>query len=109
MYDTREHNHTPGPWFAENGGDKWQVWENEGIAHIADVSRGVEPDLTGEANARLIAAAPELLALCQEILPEVKCRCDEGFTSRGLHEPNSLCEYHEPLRTVIARAKGGTP
>ena len=60
--------HTPGPWFAENDGDQWQVWHNEGIAHIADVSGGVKPDPTGEANAHLIAAAPELLAVAEYAL-----------------------------------------
>lgn len=51
--------HTPGPWAAQKGRTTWHVGtESRGVASIYNY--GEE-----EANARLIAAAPELLsALC---------------------------------------------
>ena len=70
---TDNNKHTPGSWFAEwrNGCWSvwhWSVWHIEGMACIADAHRGTEPDPTGEANARLIAAAPDLLEACEAAL-----------------------------------------
>ena len=64
--------HTPGPWFSEPYGrrekERWSVFADSGLAVIASVCRGVEPDPVGEANANLIAAAPDLLAACDALL-----------------------------------------
>jgi hypothetical protein len=62
---TNEAKHTPGPWHFETAlmekADHLNVWEVNGIGHVAAVSKGLTPDPSAEANARLIAAAPELL------------------------------------------------
>ena len=56
-----------GPWsHRPSGGGGYRVWDEAGIACIADVHPGVLPDPTGEAHARLIAAAPKMLAACEE-------------------------------------------
>ena len=62
--------HTPGPWFCENGDNdnQWHVWDDAGIACICDVHAGVEPDPSGATHAHLIAAAPDLLAACEALL-----------------------------------------
>jgi|688.fasta_scaffold591235_3 hypothetical protein len=61
--------HTPGPWFV---GTKPGVWAgpvvkadggNKGVAFV------VGPPAVDEANARLIASAPELLAALKRLLP----------------------------------------
>ena len=51
--------HTPGPWEAKRGEDpQWNVWaEKQAVACTAHGN--------DEANARLIAAAPDLLATCE--------------------------------------------
>lgn len=64
--DTTGKKPTRDLWFAENGADEWQVWHEAGMACIATVHRGVEPDSSGEANARLIAASPHLLAVVED-------------------------------------------
>lgn len=68
-----KHTHTPGPWRVDNnGGDRWSVdFEGPSSSYIPitggrkePVAFAVEPTAYGtavEANARLIAAAPELL------------------------------------------------
>jgi hypothetical protein len=92
--------HTPGPWKAE--GYHVRQSGQRGTRMIADVCytgpRHTPPDeypkscrIADEANARLIAAAPELIAMLEEIL------ADGGF--RHLGRVN-LC------RAVIAKAKG---
>lgn len=68
--------HTPGPWFVRNGDKgyiirntraetKDQIW---GIASIWFQSGGKADDSESEANARLIAAAPELLEFAQRFM-----------------------------------------
>jgi hypothetical protein len=39
--------------------------------------------------------------LLREIRSEVSCRCDEGFTSRGRHEPNSLCHLADEIDEAL--------
>ena len=58
--------HTPGPWHTGTDEDGHVVY-NESGGFIADA--GLDDGDEGEeaANARLIAAAPDLLAACQEI------------------------------------------
>lgn len=46
---------------------------------------------------RLSARVQKLETSLREIRGEVSCRCDEGFTSRGRHEPNSLCHLAEAI------------
>jgi len=72
--------HTSGPWKVEQiatnrHGYEWPVYtvrscrENQCLAVVGEVDRATSPD--NEANARLIAAAPDLLAAliaCQTII-----------------------------------------
>lgn len=65
MNANTEHNstHTPGPWSREID-DKWfSIWGNHAdlIARTPRLTDGGLPYLAGEADARLIAAAPNLL------------------------------------------------
>lgn len=67
--------HTPGPWFADTencgGGMSIKTADGTSIGHTAAVR---DPSYTeirtpeAIANARLIAAAPDLLAACKEAL-----------------------------------------
>lgn len=79
--------HTPGPWKADSDpehddGETWAVW--------TDTGGGCEAELAGricvEANARLMAAAPDLLAA----LKDVYALLDSGVLVRDVsrdHEP----------------------
>lgn len=53
--------HTPGPWIVESDGSMLEVWEEETLYTVARVFRH-------EQNARLIAAAPELLEACLTLI-----------------------------------------
>jgi hypothetical protein len=59
-------NHTPGPWVVEPGKPLMVVAEKGGFAVlISECVKKITP--TDKANASLIAAAPDLLALVKEI------------------------------------------
>ncbi len=64
--------HTPGPWYASPAGDNWWITKASGleqtVACIAGTKWSGEPR---EANAQLIAAAPELLAALESMRPKL--------------------------------------
>lgn len=69
--------HTPGPWKIEDGEPNSQIVyivESDGESTIGEIDLsgdGIDEE-TGMANARLIAAAPELLTLLEESLVYVE-------------------------------------
>jgi hypothetical protein len=107
--------HTPGQWsarFEKEGGydtlsDAWLV--ESGTEHIAalDLCKyGAtwcrEPDaITAEANARLIAAAPDLLAALKALVVETERRDNPG--DEGV---SSDAEEMDAARSAIAKAEG---
>lgn len=106
--------HTPGPWIADCEEGSYGVFvadDGREIARLHD-KRGNFPqssfshtqylyDGQHEANARLIAAAPDLLAAAQDA-------CDNFQTSER-HHPNHVlitADAFNCLRAAIARATG---
>ena len=91
--------HTPGPWTVDNQ----YIHGPDGIRFLA-----VAGDGAGQANARLIAAAPtllEALAGCADALREAGK--DFAQANKLAVRPN-LYELHErAARAAIAKAKGG--
>lgn len=80
-------SHTPGPWYVRTDGTIGSV-QRGGMVVAHPV---IEPKNEGDqaANARLIAAAPDLLAACEKALYALKGREHDGF-----------------LRNAIKKAKG---
>jgi hypothetical protein len=89
--------HTPGPWeHDESGGlvpgsHEWHVYANS-----APVGKRLPAICDSEANARLIAAAPELLAALQLILDDY----DNGY--------DTVLQFKavDATRAAIAKATG---
>lgn len=98
--------HTPGPWVPEQGiedeEDRWGVFfAGPKPWHIATIQNGAPGDTldTEEANARLIAAAPDLLAESKVLLSILR-----------LQPTPKLGEWNWPqiadrLEAVIAKAE----
>lgn len=86
--------HTPAPWSdSGNEPDYWPITDANGYL-IANVWRDTE---SGKSNARLIAAAPDLLAACEAALDVI---------TRYEPQPERL-EIWGQLKDTIAKAKGG--
>ncbi|HKB54226.1 MAG TPA: hypothetical protein VKD22_09510 [Ramlibacter sp.] len=78
--------HTPGPWTADEfDEDQTCVWSAGGIL----VCHACTVDAEGEANARLVAAAPDLLEACRLALP---------------HHQGGHSKVGAALRAAIAKA-----
>ncbi|MFA5382476.1 MAG: hypothetical protein WC356_04865 [Candidatus Micrarchaeia archaeon] len=112
--------HTPGPWEV--------IFEDEGEGHIIHMAtaienpgyfhsihevrydHGVEPEEKGfeeaEANAHLIAAAPDLLEACKAILEDIEdtlVDCDSPGTRQTLEIQRDF------LQDAIKKADGDMP
>lgn len=99
--------HTPGPWELWNHAetDQIAVGPKIGGVAVADVcianGQGIVTHSTidrGQANARLIAAAPELLAALEILLPIVESLVLDGEKEHF--------QAQEEARAAIAKAKG---
>jgi len=101
-----ETKHTPGPWKISDGAILCQNVNAYGNFHIARFDRG-DSDNTGEdlANARLIAAAPELLAALKDTL----CLAEAYFDTLpddGEAQDHYMTCVIELARNAIAKAEG---
>lgn len=110
---TENQSHTPGPWSND------RIWDTpesriharvEGIpvalAEVFSMRNGGEK----EANARLIAAAPELLTLAHQYAAECAECAGSGkveMLSASGHPAGEIdCEDCADIRAVIAKAEG---
>jgi len=111
-----EHKHTAGPWGwshreTANGNYSTQVYDEKGkeIADIAwyPVTQNNITITSREANARLIAAAPELLEALQAA---VECGMVPTSTVKdgGANKYARQVQVADMIRAAIARATGTT-
>lgn len=107
--------HTPGPWVAVRNSAYWEVnplnnaGENGVPYTVANVCPSDPQNPSGglqEANARLIAAAPDLLGALEEcrfaLEPYDDVKPRDWPTDR-----EKLRRAHKAARAAIAKAKGG--
>ena len=92
--------HTPGPWTHIPGGFTIKApSDHHSFQLIASLSTGMKTRSEVEANARLIAAAPDLLEALQTIAgyldDTAACNSDKAMASTA--------------RAAIAKATGGAP
>ena len=96
-----ETKHTPGPWIYYH--DTCASCEKNGEKefNIVGPLSGHHGQFTNEFDARLIAAAPELLVACTELVAEIE----------HLESTNGLCVPSlgsiEKMKAAIAKATGG--
>ena len=62
--------HTPGPWTIEGTRDSDEFWVVKDEGPVCEISQTFGYPDADEANARLIAAAPELLAALRDLIRE---------------------------------------
>ena len=107
-----QHQHTPGPWIIEaetcHTGDIATVhntaekWVTIYAPHWMETGMGEHEQ---SANARLIAAAPELLEALKAMLEVHGVRQEHANASVEI--PQSWVDLSDVARTAIAKATGG--
>lgn len=106
MSETTEVRYTPGPWVTQPdqlGRDGARWWVHDG--DYGDIALVLAPLVRedwvaeeAEANARLIAAAPDLLAACRALA--------KWMDDRGPMMGGRTGEVHRLVTAAIARAEG---
>ena len=115
-YSCERTTHTPGPWEAYRDDEREEYSIGKSLARlgtrlVATVQFGFDEPAESEqhANARLIAAAPDLLALAKQYASECS-NCDgEGrlfVQFEGRMEDVGPCEACADIRAVIEKAEG---
>ena len=97
--------YTPGPWRLEVEADALHVYSpREEILHFSDAGWDEFTRATYEANARLIAAAPDLLAALEAVLrtTDINALAGSGWTQSPAAPPNIL----KIAYAAIAKATG---
>lgn len=96
--------HTKGPWEIASWPDPpLQIWSSPadtGGQFIAYVY--ARRDVEARANARLIAAAPDLLAAADELLAQLAYYCSP------LDLPQEVNDAENRLQAAVAKARAGT-
>jgi hypothetical protein len=99
-------NYTPGPWIFQTSlinGFEFDIATSDFETFIAAT---YETEETTEANARLIAAAPELLEVIKTVLAETQAA--EGFNMEKAFQLLDWLKDHgnDLMRNAIAKATG---
>ena len=96
--------HTPGPWKHEDRTYVYALNEQGSNRFYVDVQRGrANGELTQLAellaNARLIAAAPDLLEACEHFMKSMEAAMTDGLQL-------NLPMHEQAMRAAIRKAKG---
>lgn len=100
--------HTPGPWRIGDAGHTVfgpRVSDVRDLQTVAKLVRGNKTIDTWKANARLIAAAPELLAALERVVPWIGRMIADGGHMAGLL-PQDAVGSLDRAEAAIAKAKG---
>lgn len=73
--------HTPGKWYTKKGGHDFHINSESGSGNDIALVRQYKDLSEAEANARLMAAAPELLEALREMEESAVAFCDEAYSA----------------------------
>ena len=104
--------HTPGPWWLgrdpSHFGSLTSITGGSdstgGIRSVAEVG-GLDID-EAEANARLIAAAPDMLEACQSFIARWETLSSESANMMERRDLDNLARSATAIRAAIAKAEG---
>ena len=93
--------HTPGPWVISSRYHSIGIAPDDGVSDGLATVFGIGPQ--AEANARLIAAAPELLKALKQYREAIK----DFAAHRGISlQDGVICEADDLARAAIVKATG---
>ena len=84
--------HTPGPWRVGDAGSTVFGASGARPLMVASITHRIAPDATQRANARLIAAAPELLDVLRKVADECKAFGLHGWLVADIHDAVAKAE-----------------
>lgn len=102
--------HTPGPWYTDDAEEGYGVWSENTGAMVSITTRGLHYGTRqiseGEelSNARLIAAAPDLLAACTSAILQIGDVLRHADMSKAERESTEAVRVE--LLSAIRKAEG---
>lgn len=96
--------HTPGPWNYDRSG--YSLYVNSGRELVTALSMDGKRLETSEANARLIAAAPDLLEALKEATSALEWRWERVANRAAPVHETAIQEAYNQARAAIAKATG---
>ena len=96
--------HTPGPWTIEGTRDSDEFWVVKDEGPVCEISQTFGYPDADEANARLIAAAPELLAIVQH-LADAQRDGAQGVHFGALFGDDDVTTLGDAVTAAIAKAE----
>lgn len=91
--------HTPGPWHISDNGEEFGIYPPDGISPIGFVDYGN----SGDANAKLIAAAPDMLATLKSVRSAIVEKAPDTLWA------DLIGTAVDVIDAAIAKAEGGDP
>ena len=107
--DLNETSHTPGPWIVDYSGPARIAIADTMGNEVALCSMQCECGDTDEANARLIASAPELLAALEHAAKLARIELEQFLEDGWQPESMAVAAIRQNLavyETAVAKAKG---
>jgi hypothetical protein len=107
MTDTTTAKHTKGPWAIGYGGQDSDDYAVIVSPHASQPIAALEPLGYTQANAKLIAAAPELLRACRKDAERIEQLCDmvNGYAIKlGMGKRVNAEDWSDLARAAIAKA-----
>lgn len=99
--------HTPGPWSVSKDGDDYNITYNDDGNWLATVYDDDDPfEGRPEADARLIASAPELLEALKALASEEWSEMDDDDLAYELSQGNEMVRSYIAARAALAKAEG---
>lgn len=99
--------HTPGPWKVVNRGHSPSAWIIGNGFYLAEMQNDAKANEQVNADARLIAAAPELLAALKDLARVVSHIQDTPLADKLKYVPISAYkEAYDVAKQAIAKAEG---
>lgn len=102
--NTETAKHTAGIWYIEAGQRIVSQKTGDTIARVSDLPHGGDDYDEEEANARLIASAPDLLAACEYILDNLDTDAVQHIITCPRDFRAQLNVSRDMLRAAIAKA-----
>jgi hypothetical protein len=103
--DVPEQQHTPGPWTITHP-YAWKCEIRSAKRFIGNAGRADETREEMEANARLIAAAPDLLQACEEAQATLALIAHDVQDDERENKIASVVHTQAELREAIRKARG---
>ncbi len=95
--------YTKGEWMATPNDGQVGMIRGNGLYRIADCRQSGLSDEDNNANAHLIAAAPDMREACKGLLNFIKEKYPSDFIVGG---PGFTCPHHIAIEKAMAKAEG---